>query len=104
MLDGATGFRHLLTELITLTAGRRILTYSDHVREAVLADAARHGLDPEHLEDPDVWGYVTRARSAWCGHPDHYYPLTDRGDRSISAAFATLRVLRDIGSPQAIPS
>ena len=49
----------------------------------------------EHLDDPDTWGCIMRARSAWVGSPDHFYPL-GAAHRAVGDAVAALAVLQAI--------
>ena len=96
MVAGAPAFPEVFADVLRVTAGRRVLAYNAVFdRECLLADAQRHGGDPEHLDDPDTWGCVMRARSAWVGTPDHFYPL-GAGHRAVGDAIAALIVLQRI--------
>ena len=98
MVAGAPTFRQLLTDLITITAGRTILAYNSAAAfETVIRESQRAGLDPEHLEDPAQWRSIAQARSNWLGHPDHYLPIP-RSPRAIGQRHAALDVLRDIAA------
>ena len=79
-----------------MTAGRRVLAYNapfDY--ECIRSNAQRHDADSEHLDDPDTWGCIMRARSAWVGSPDHFYPL-GAAHRAVGDAVAALAVLQAI--------
>ncbi len=102
-LAGAPTFRRVLPDLLTATAGRRILAYNaayDH--RVLLAEAGRAGANIEHLADDGAWGCVMRARSESLGHPEHYLPL--RGPhRAAGDVLATLEVLREIATAYPSP-
>jgi DNA polymerase-3 subunit epsilon len=96
MVFGAPSFPNVLSEILRVTAGRRVLAYNAPFdRECLLADAQRYSADPEHLDDPDTWGCIIRARSAWVGTPEHFYPL-GAGHRAVGDAIAALTVLQTI--------
>ena len=98
MVAGAPIFRQLLTELITITAGRTILAYnSEAAFDTVIRESQRAGLDPEHLEDPAQWRSIAQARSNWLGQPDHYLPIP-RSPRALGQCHAALHVLKDIAT------
>ena len=42
-----------------------------------------------------TWGCIMRARSAWVGTPEHFYPL-GAGHRAVGDAIAALTVLQTI--------
>ena len=91
-----TAGERTLRELIHLTAPRILLAYNaDCVRDRLLTEASRRDIDPQHLEDPDRWGCVMRARSAARGTPDHLYPLGATHD-AIAAAWTVLDLVREI--------
>jgi len=96
MVHGAPGFAEVFAEILRVTADRRVLAYNAPFdRECLLADSQRHSRDPEHLDDPDTWGCIMRARSAWVGTPDHFYPL-GAAHRAVGDAIAALTVLQTI--------
>lgn len=98
MVGGAPEFRQILTDLITITAGRVILAYnSESAFDTVTREVERAGLDPEHLEDPTNWRSIAEARSRWLGHPDHYLPIPT-APRALGQCHAALGVLRDIAA------
>ena len=98
MVAGAPTFRQILTEMVTITAGRAILAYnSGSAFDTVIREAQRAGLDPEHLEDRGNWRSVAQARSSWLGHPDHYLPISPT-PRALGQCHAALNVLRDIAA------
>ena len=93
--DGAGGDR-VLRDLIRRSSTRLLLAYNaDSVREWLLVQAGRRDIDPAHLEDPDRWGCIMRARSAALGTPDHLYPLGVAHD-AIAAAWAALDLIGEI--------
>jgi len=96
MVAGAPGFTQVLGDILRVTAGRRVLAYNatfDY--ECLQSDAHRHDRTCEHLDDPDTWGCIMRARSAWLGTPDHFYPL-GAAHRAVGDAMAALTVLQAI--------
>jgi DNA polymerase-3 subunit epsilon len=96
MVAGASGFAEVLDEILRVTTGRRVLAYNapfDY--ECLQSDAHRHDRSCEHLDDPDTWGCIMRARSAWLGSPDHFHPL-GAAHRAVGDAVAALTVLRAI--------
>jgi DNA polymerase-3 subunit epsilon len=96
MVAGAPTFPDVFAEILRVTASRRVLAYNAAFdRACLLADSQRHGRDPEHLDDPDTWGCIMRARSAWVGTPDHFYPL-GAAHRAVGDAIAALTVLKTI--------
>lgn len=98
MVAGAPMFRQILTDLITITAGRVMLAYnSGSAFDTVILEAQRAGLDPEHLEDSCNWRSTGQARSNWLGHPDHYLPISPT-PRALGQCHAALNVLRDIAA------
>jgi DNA polymerase III epsilon subunit-like protein len=98
MVAGAPTFRQILTDLITITAGRAILAYnSGSAFDTVIREAQRAGLDPEHLEDRGNWRSIAKARSNWLRHPDHYLPISPT-PRALGQCHAALNVLRDIAA------
>ena len=96
MVAGAPTFPDVFADVLRVTASRRVLAYNAAFdRACLLADSQRHGRDPEHLDDPDTWGCIMRARSAWVGTPDHFYPL-GAAHRAVGDAIAALTVLQTI--------
>ena len=96
MVAGAPGFPDALSDLLRVTAGRRVLAYNapfDY--ECLRSGAQRYDRNSEHLDDPDTWGCIMRARSAWVGSPDHFYPL-GAAHRAVGDAVAALAVLQAI--------
>ena len=96
MVAGAPGFPDALSDVLRVTAGRRVLAYNapfDY--ECFRSDAQRYDRNSEHLDDPDTWGCIMRARSAWVGSPDHFYPL-GAAHRAVGDAVAALAVLQAI--------
>jgi DNA polymerase III subunit epsilon len=96
MIVGVPGFPEVLAEILQVTAGRRVLAYNapfDY--DCLRSDAQRYDTNSEHLDDPDTWGCIMRARSAWVGSPDHFYPL-GAAHRAVGDAVAALAVLQAI--------
>ena len=101
MLEGAPTFRAVLPDLLSVTAERTVAAYhAGYVRSVVLGDCGKAGMDPDHLEDQQVWRCISQARSASVGHPDHHLPLTG-GPRALAACHAALQVLRGIAADRA---
>ena len=98
MVAGGPTFRQILTDLITITAGRVILAYnSESAFDIIIREAERAGLDAEHLDDPANWRSIAAARSQWLGHPDHYLPIPTT-PRALGQCHAALKVLLDIAA------
>jgi len=98
MVAGAPTFRQILTDLITITAGRVILAYnSESALDIIIREAERAGLDAEHLDDPANWRSIAAARSQWLGHPDHYLPIPTT-PRALGQCHAALKVLLDVAA------
>lgn len=96
MVIGAPRFSEVLAKVLRVTAGRRVLAYNapfDY--ECIRSDSQRYDIDSEHLDDPGNWGCIMRARSAWVGSPDHFYPL-GAAHRAVGDAVAALAVLQAI--------
>jgi len=96
MVFGLPGFAEVLADVLRVTAGRKVLAYNapfDY--ECIRTDAQRYDTSSEHLDDPDSWGCIMRARSAWVGSPDHFYPLGS-AHRAVGDAVAALDVLQAI--------
>ena len=96
MVAGASRFPGVLSDVLRVTAGRKVLAYNapfDY--ECIGSDAQRYDINSEHLDDPDTWGCIMRARSAWVGSPDHFYPL-GASHRAVGDAVAALEILHAI--------
>lgn len=102
MVATAPTFPAVLHQILAVTNGRQVLAYNAPLdREALVRDAHRSGQDSDYLEDPDAWGCIMRARSAWAGTPDHFYPLVDT-HRARDNALAALTVLQAIADDSAL--
>jgi len=96
MVIGAPSFREVLARILRVTAGRRVLAYNapfDY--ECIQSDSQRYDINSQHLADPDIWGCIMRARSAWVGSPDRFYPL-GATHRAVGDAVAALAMLHAI--------
>ncbi|MGW5153634.1 hypothetical protein ACWERE_48835, partial [Rhodococcus koreensis] len=65
-------------------------------------DCARHGLDPAHLADPEMWGCIMRMRSQAEGTEKSI--RLDGGHRARSDAEAARTVLLGIAEGASAPS
>jgi DNA polymerase III epsilon subunit-like protein len=62
----APRWTEVLPRLLEVTAGRQILAYNaDYDMCVVVGDSRRYGLAPAHLDEPQRWGCLMRARSDW---------------------------------------
>ena len=64
MVAGAPQFPAVLSEVLRVTKGRKVLAYNapfDY--ECLRSNAQRYDADSEHLDDPDTWACIMRARS-----------------------------------------
>ena len=98
MVIGAPCFREVLAKVLRVTSGRKVLAYNASFDyECIRSDSQRYDIDSEHLDDPDTWGCIMRARSAWVGSPDHFYPLgvAHRADGDAVAALAVLQAIAE---------
>jgi DNA polymerase-3 subunit epsilon len=96
MVAGANRFPAALSEVLRVVAGRKVLAYNapfDY--ECIKSESQRYDISSEHLDDPDTWGCIMRARSAWVGSPDHFYPL-GATHRAVGDAIAALNILQAI--------
>ncbi|MEU2007055.1 3'-5' exonuclease [Rhodococcus sp. NPDC019627] len=102
-LIGAPGWSTVHQALISVTAGRVTLSYhSEFDKGRVLHDCARHGLDPAHLADPEMWGCIMRMRSQAEGTEKSI--RLDGGHRARSDAAAARTVLLGIAEGTSAPS
>lgn len=86
-----------LRQLVAKTAGPvRILAYETVAAASRITQlAAHHHVDLAHLEETEIWGCVSRARSVALGCPDHSYPLQS-GPSAHDRAASTLAALQQI--------
>jgi len=78
------------------TTSRHVLAYNaDHDRQIITTEARRCDIDLDHLDDPDLWGCVIRARAEAAGHPDSFQPL-DGQHEALTCCYATLSILQNI--------
>jgi DNA polymerase III epsilon subunit-like protein len=98
LVDAPT-WPEVLPKLLAATHERQILAYhSDFDLEVILADCARHGLDPIHLGDASRWDCIMSRRSDWARTRRPH--SLDGPHGALGDALAALDVVRRLATPR----